>query len=316
MLVRSLKWTVVFVGLVLATCFAVTTGASAQVGASENGILVEQWRYPLAPRYWWGLFGSSAAIADLGSDVNNKGTEPDSDLEIVNGCDGDWFYSPELGYSVPGLWRAWDSGGNIEWATSTQSDEARGSPAIIDINGDGYLEIAAGTTSGETVEVMNRFGNFVWTFPDPPRAGNFMWPGGPAVADVNRDVGGLEVIAGNRALGIVFCFDGDNSDGVDEGISSASIDWWSLGTAPWAGTEGVDWDLLWIYDTGGWDMYSSPAVGDVDDDGDLEVVIGSDNVTFMSSTAPAEVWKRCSQQEAVFMPLPPLLILTAMHISR
>lgn len=75
--------------------------------------------------------------------------------------------------SVSGLWRAIDSQGNVEWHKNTQSDEARGSVAVTDLNGDGNLEIVGGTTSGRTIEVMDRFGNFVWTFPDPPSTGNF-----------------------------------------------------------------------------------------------------------------------------------------------
>lgn len=238
-------------------------------GSSEKGILQKQWSYGLAPRYWWGYFGSSSAIADLGPDVNIKGTEPDSDLEIVVGCDGYHFIS-EIGW-VYGLWRCLDSQGNLEWATDTLSDEARSSPVIVDLNGDGYLEIAAGTTSGETFEVMDRFGNFIWTFPSPPRPGNFYYPGSPAVADLNPDVDGLEIVIGNRPFGTVLCFDGDNSDGINEGISATG-----LPGSPYAGSEGVDWDLLWIFYAGG-EVWASPAIGDVDNDGALEVVVGSTN---------------------------------------
>ena len=261
--------------MVASVLVASPVGASGILpGNSENGILVNQWSYPLCPRYSWGYFGSSAAIADLGPDVNTKGTEPDSDLEIVNGCDGCGFYSSELRMWVPGLWRCWDSQGSWEWATSTQSDEARGSPAIVDLDGDGYLEIAGGTTSGETVEVMDRFGNWFWTFPDPPRSGNFYYPDGPAIADLDPNVPGLEVVIGNRPFGMVLCFDGDHSDGINDGVNLSEA---SIPGAPYAGVEGVDWDVLWIYQTGGSDMFSTPAVGDVDNDGDLEVVIGSDD---------------------------------------
>lgn len=227
------------------------------VGTSENGILIEEWRFDM---YWyqWGYFGSSPGIADLGSDVNIEGTEPDVDLEIVTGSD-----------EMPGYWRCFDSQGNVEWTTYTQSDEARGDIAIIDINNDGYLEIAGGTTSGETVEVMDRFGSFVWTFPDPPHAGGFMWDGGPAVADVDNTVDGLELIIGNRPRHEVYALDGDNSDGIDEGYS------WSGGW-PWTGTEGTDWDILWIYLVPtSCQIYSTVALGDVDNDGTIEAVFGA-----------------------------------------
>ena len=123
---------------------------------------------------------------------------------------------------------------------------------------------------------MDCFGNFIWTFPHPPRGGNMMYHSSPAVADVNKSVNGLEVIIGNRPLHTIFCFDGDNSDGVDEGISSSSIDWSSIGegTEPWAGEEGKHWDILWIFTVDG-QIISTPAVGDIDNDGQLEVVFGA-----------------------------------------
>jgi hypothetical protein len=265
--------TLAIISLLLLSTFSIhapQVKAEILPGSSEKGILKTQWSYGLAPRYWWGYFGSSAAIADLGPDVNNKGTDPDSDLEIVVGCDGYHFYSAELGY-VYGLWRCLDSQGNWEWATDTKSDEARSSPALVDLNGDGHLEIAAGTTSGETFEVMDRLGKFVWTFPSPPRPGNFYYPGSPAVADLNPNLGGLEIVIGNRPFGTVLCFDGDNSDGVDEGISAVGIP-----GSPYAGVEGLDWDLLWIF-YGGEEIWASPAIGDINNDGTLEVIIGSTN---------------------------------------
>jgi len=251
--------------------YAPPVKAETPPGSSEKGILTAQWSYNLAPRYEWGYFGSSPAIADLGPGVNSKGQEPNSDLEIVVGSDGCYFHSPELGKVVDGLWRCFDSRRNWEWATDTLSDEARSSPVIVDLNGDGCLEIVAGTTSGETLEVMDRFGNFIWTFPSPPRSGSFYYPGSPAVADLDPAVGGLEIVIGNRAFGTVLCLDGDNSDGIDEGISAAGIP-----GAPYAGVEGVDWDLLWIFYAGG-QIWASPAIGDVDNDGTLDVVIGSTN---------------------------------------
>jgi hypothetical protein len=239
------------------------------VGTSENGILAEEWRYDMH-WYQWGYFGSSPGIADLGPDVNTEGTEPDADLEIVTGSDECGISIPGSGY-FDGIWRCFDSQGNIEWVTDTQSDESRGDVAIVDINNDGYLEVAGGTTSGETVEVMDRFGNFFWTFPDPPHSGSFMWPGGPAVADVDTAIDGLELIVGNRPLHEVYCLQGDNSDGINQGYSWA-------GGLPWTGTEGVDWDILWLYTVPtNCEIYSTVALGDVDNDGTMEAIFGATN---------------------------------------
>lgn len=246
------------------------TLANPSVGLSDNGILVKLWSFDMH-WYAWGWFGSSPAIADLGPDVNNVGTEPDSDLEIVTGSDETW--GPPGSY---GIWRTFDSGGNLEWQTGTQTDEARSSPAIIDIDGDGDLEIAGGTTSGWYFEVMDHQGSFVWTFPKLVGrhiGGPFVWPSSPAAADLDSSVNGLELVIGNRWLSNVWCFDGDNSDGIDDGITITAADF------PWyysdpLGTEGTDWDVLWKFDTGG-SVVASPAIGDVDNDGTLEVVIGS-----------------------------------------
>jgi len=242
--------------------------AQPGIGTSENGTLVREWKYDMY--YYPGMyFGSSPAMAELG--VNNVGSERGADLEIVTGSDE--CYAPPNG---TGYWRAFDSGGNMEWMTSTQTDEARSSPAIGDIDGDGDKEIAGGTTSGWYVQVMNHTGSFVWTFPrliGYNLAGPFVWPSSPAMADVVGD-DDLEVIIGNRWLGSVWCFDGDNSDYTDDGESVTQVDF------PWLhflGFEGIDWDVLWVFDTdiAGDEVIASPALGDIDNDGELEVVIGS-----------------------------------------
>ena len=241
--------------------------AEPGIGTSENGILVQEWKYDMY--YYPGMyFGSSSAVANLDPYCG----APFSDLEIVTGSD-------ECGVGLPGtngLWRAFDSQGNLVWSTPTETDEARSSPAIADIDGDGDLEIAGGTTSGWYVQVMDHNGDFVWTFPKLTGflvGGPFVWPSSPALADVVDD-DDLEVIIGNRWLGSVWCFDGDNSDYTDDGVSISQVDF------PWfyfLGFEGIHWDVLWVFDTGiaSDQVVASPAIGDVDDDGELEVIIGS-----------------------------------------
>ncbi|MFX1431445.1 MAG: FG-GAP-like repeat-containing protein [Promethearchaeota archaeon] len=247
------------------------------IGTSAHEILRKEWTYDMH-WYTWGYYGSSSAIADLGHDVNNHGTDPDSDLEIVTGSDEMW--GPP---GSNGVWRTFDSNGNLEWQTGTQTDEARSSPVIIDMDGDGDLEIGGGTTSGWYVEIMDHQGNFVWTFPKLPGfyvGGPFVWPSSPAVADLDSCVDGLELVIGNRYHGNVWAFDGDNSDGIDEGITIGASDFpgWPYGL----GTEGIDWDVLWKFPATGNlglapESFASPAIGDVDNDGELEVVIGAPN---------------------------------------
>jgi len=80
----------------------------------------------------------------------------------------------------------------------------------------------------------------------------------PAICNIDND-DELEIVIGSDS-GKVFCFDGDPTDGVDEGI-------------PYPG-DGPNQDVLWVYDTGNPIGISSPVVGDIDLDGMLEVVIG------------------------------------------
>jgi hypothetical protein len=275
---------------------------NATIGNSDNGILVMQWNHTLFPRYVWGWFGSSAAITDLGPDVNTNGTEPDANLEIVVGSDELDHWYPELGANGSGIWRTFDSQGNIEWARDTETDEARSSPVIVDFDGDGNLEIAGGTTSGWNVEVMDRFGNWIWTFPWPPdKGGPYLWHSSPAIADINNSVAGLELVEGYGheyyQLGAVFAFDGNNSDGIDEGISySLDPSYWynyPLGTG---GTEGIDWDVLWVYMTGA-PVRSTPAIGDVDNDDQLEVIVGSDdgNIYVLNGSDGSLEWNKTTE---------------------
>jgi len=244
-------------------------GLNAGSNESEVEELVAAWSYPFqecienpSP------FGCSPAIGDLGLTA---------DLQIVTGSDEIGLRNPLTGEGMAGAWRAFDSRGDMLWIKDTQSDQARGSPVIADLNGDGNLEIATGTTSGRTVEVLDRFGQFVWTFPDPPGHGSNNWHSSPAAADVMPEVSGLEVFIGNRPLNMLFALKGA-PDGIDDGVSAADIDWPPGVTGEditgWEGVEGRDWDLLWVFETNG-SIMSTPAIGDVTGAGNYVVVFGA-----------------------------------------
>ncbi|MEM4724544.1 MAG: carboxypeptidase regulatory-like domain-containing protein, partial [Candidatus Hadarchaeum sp.] len=170
----------------------------------------------------------------------------------------------------------------ITWAKSTGTDEARSSPVVIDLDGDGVFEIAAGTTSGCFVEVFSSRGDegFVWTFPKWPGyyvAGPFAWPGSPAVGELDSKVSGVEVVIGNRIDGKLYAFDGDNTDQTNDGITLTSLSWYPYDI----GTDGKDWDVLWVFTPpegiGENGIVSTPVISDLDGDGKTEVVVASTN---------------------------------------
>ncbi|MGC9308731.1 MAG: PQQ-binding-like beta-propeller repeat protein, partial [Thermoplasmatota archaeon] len=243
--------------------------------------LREEWRYSCQQRttHWADLgklvFGSSFGIGNINATVPG--------LEVICGSDEVDNVYPETNYSgvEGGIWRCWQANGTILWVQPTGSDEARSSPAICDIDGDGSLEIAAGTTSGWNVEVMDKDGNFIWTFPAQRyRYGRFCWHSSPALANVvdGDNLEGLELIIGNNPYHSVWCFDGDNSDGVDDGITLPRNADGSSPLFPWTqgdlGVEGEDWDVLWVFENSQ-PIVASPAVNDIDGDGIQEIVIGS-----------------------------------------
>ncbi|MEA2055060.1 MAG: FG-GAP-like repeat-containing protein, partial [Candidatus Thermoplasmatota archaeon] len=273
---------------------------AGNVETSGESQLQEQWNYSYQPmvthcwedqsfykdQYKKMVFGSSPAIADLFNFT--------PEMEIVCGSDEAKNFYPEINASANGLWRCWSSNGDIVWARDTKTDEARSSPAICDIDGDGALEIAAGTTSGWEVEVMDNNGNFLWTFPTLPPGGapggKFCWHSSPALADIVDDdphLNGLELVIGNNPYNNLWCFDGDNSDGTDDGFTLPRDYYGRSPYFPWTkaygslGVEGVDWDVLWVVNNSQ-PIIASPAVADIDNDSHMEVIIGSlDNTVYV-----------------------------------
>jgi hypothetical protein len=272
------------------------------IPAGFAGVLTHKWSYDFNTMVFHLIFGSSPAVADLG--INNVPSpgEADADLEVFTGND-----SPVFDPFCMGQWFLIDSRGAVEWTKCTQSDEPGASPFIADINQDCLYDVGGGTTSGNNLEIMDNAGNFRWYWPstliDGQTACDY-WPSSVAAADLVASNPGLEII-GARNDGFVRVFSG--MDGTllwskQIAIGTDCMSFWSGesfilsspaigdidGTADAdpeivVGTNNKDvvaldsaGTILWEFPTGGFVM-SSPALADLDNDGKMEIVVGSDD---------------------------------------
>jgi len=120
----------------------------------------------------------------------------------------------------------------------------RSSPSLADLEGDGGLEVVVGSDDGK-VYAWRADGTAVWA--EPPATGDRI-SSSPALGDLDGD-GDLEVIVGSES-GDVYAWHHDGA--------AVTL----LGSPGWPRSTGAA-------------VYSCPALGDLDGDGDPEVLIGS-----------------------------------------
>ena len=185
---------------------------------------------------------SSPAVGDL--DGNGH-------LEIVVGTG---FYWEQMGYHTTHAIYAWDRFGNPlpGWPVYT-GGSGFSSPALADLDDDGDLEIVIGCNDGK-VYAWHHTGVPDNGWPVRPYGGGHLAPpfvrSSPGVADYDGD-GDLEILITAQWEIIIFERDGTQvTDGSEKGDPSKP-------------TFNANSYLI-----------ASPAIGDIDDDGTLEVIIG------------------------------------------
>lgn len=265
-----------------------------------DGSILPGWPYHSLDTVW-----SSPALADLDSD----GVD-----EVIIGLDGQRYRGP----SYNGDFRDTQRGGYLAalrgngkplWL-AYQDEVFQSSPAVADLDGDGLLEVAAGTglyyccnatdkngALGRYFSVWNHDGSLLWRTALPGQV-----EGAPAIGDVTGDAG-LEVIFG-ATDGKLYALDGKTgairwSTTVRDTFNNSLPITGSpvLGDYTGDGRDDVflafGWDVIVLRGTDGAQLTGThpekpepsyfgsyivngvPALGDLDGDGKIELVSGS-----------------------------------------
>ncbi len=233
----------------------------------KDGTLL--WRFQTG-----GVIDSSPALGDL----NNDGV-----LDVI---------IDDVGLDEKSLCAINGLNGSILWKHKIENGLDYSSPAISDLDGDDKLEVAFGICGRDpNFFVLNgEDGSVLWTF----SAKNALLGTSPAVGDLNGDSRlnlVFQSIYQPKFITTIYMLDGINgsllwSRNFTQVIHMSSPSLYDInkdnkldvligsGDDHMYALNGEDGSILWRYKTPG-DIWSSLALGDVDLDGQVEVVFGS-----------------------------------------
>ncbi len=153
---------------------------------------------------------------------------------------------------------------NLQHTRCTSPSCETSSPVLVDLTGDGVLDIVLATSNGWVMAIRNN-GTLLW---ETDVAAYFGMAANtqhinssPAVADIDND-GHLEIVVGTGATGQGFCTQGGVI--VLDHNGKKQVGW------PYRTSDDVI-PPVGCTDT----VFSTPALGDLDKDGDMEIVVGS-----------------------------------------